>query len=137
MTTEQLLILGNAVVEGTTVSGKFQNNNYKVCDLMELSLESLDSIYSSLSEIANKQATGSLLKRNTVSLSIKKQLELVETVFMIKKEIVEETRRRQKEKQENLQRLSVLKNLKTQKELEELGKLTSEEIEVQIAELEK
>lgn len=129
-------VLSNAVIKGTTVSGKFAANEYDVCGLMKLSLESIDSLYKSNKELLDKSKTDSLLKRTKSTKFIEEKIQLLQTVFDIKTEMLEADRLAAKNYQERKNKLVLLSKAKERKEILAIENLSLEEIEKQLAELE-
>lgn len=129
-------VLSNAVIKGTTVSGKFAANEYDVCGLMKLSLESIDSLYKSNKELLDKSKTDSLLKRTKSTKFIEEKIQLLQTVFDIKTEMLEADRLAANNYQERKNKLVLLSKAKERKEILAIENLSLEEIEKQLAELE-
>lgn len=133
---EKEIIIGKAVIEGTVVSGKFGSTLYGAEGLMGLSLESLDSIYSSLEVIANKQTSGGLINKTKISKDVESQMNLVKAIFEIKKEKAEEFKTAKLERELKAKKLALLKHAKDVKEIALINDLTIEDLDKQIAELE-
>lgn len=130
-------LLGEAVLKNITISGTF--GKYSVSDLVSLSLESLDAIYKQLKNKLSKYDTDSLLEsKNTRAINkIQKQLEIVKAVFEYNLAESERLSNAIKIKVEKDQRLALLKEAKTKKELEAIKNTALEDLEKEIASLEE
>lgn len=128
-------IIALAVVQGLFVTGKLSNNRYNSCDLMNLSLESLDGIYRNLSSLQEKHKANSLIQRSKASEDIQKQLELVEAIFEVKKLQENEERRKRQEFKAKVEKLALLSKAKEAKQIEAINSLSLEEIDKQLEEL--
>ena len=131
-------IIGLAVVNGMIIGGKFGSNTYDVCGLMNLSLPSLDAMYTNLSNLKEKMGGKSLLNRNKASEinQIQEQMDLIEAIVLIKQEKEAELVLAKKIFKDRVNKLVLLSKAKEAKEIEKINNLSIEELEKQIAELE-
>jgi hypothetical protein len=133
---ERKEIIYNAVINKTTVGGKFGSNIYTVTDLMDLNIETLDAIYVSISNAISKLSSNSLIKRDRSIKSLLDQQQLVDTIFNIKTEQQAELVKTQKEVKNKQDKLNILRAAKQLKVIEDINKLSLDELNSQIEELE-
>ena len=133
---ERKEIIYNAVINKTTVGGKFGSNIYTVTDLMDLNIETLDAIYVSISNAISKLSSNSLIKRDRSIKSLLDQQQLVDTIFNIKTEQQAELVKTQKEVKNKQDKLNILRAAKQLKVIEDINKLSLDELNTQIEELE-
>ena len=133
---KHIVIIGQAVIDQIIVGGKFGNNTYTASQLMDLSLESLDSIYVNLNNLAEKQKGTGLINRTKANTEITRQLELVEAIFLIKKEQAAIKAAETKSRKEKAERLAILNQAKGQAEIDRISRLSPEQIDAEIAALE-
>jgi hypothetical protein len=125
-------VIANAVINNITVQGKFGANEYNVCDLFKQSLDTLDSFYAHLSDIAEKQTRKSL-KDKKASSSVTEKLELIETVYEIVKARAEQSRIDLEAKNKAIKELTLLEKAKESQEIAEINSLTKEQLAERIA----
>lgn len=128
-------IITNAVLSGLTVSGKFSSNEHNVCDLMNLSIESLDSLYRSNKELLDKQQTHSLLKKEKSTKVLEDKLQLLQTIFEFKVEQKEYQDKLKADKTAKQNRLILLSKAKERKEVEAISNLSVKELDKELAAL--
>lgn len=133
---ERKEIIYNAVINKIIVGGKFGSNVYTVTDLMDLNTETLDAIYVSISNAISKLNSNSLIKRDRSIKSLLDQQQLVETIFNIKKEKEAELARMEKEMKDKKEKLNMLRAAKHLKAIEDISRLSLDELNAQIEELE-
>lgn len=131
-------IIANAVINNITVDGKFGSNSHNVCELFNLTLQTLDTMYTNLANLKEKLGGKSLLNRSKVSETnkVQAQMDLLETVVNIKQEQLAAAATARKEYNERVSKLVLLSKAKEAKEIQAIYNLSLEEIEKQIAELE-
>lgn len=128
-------ILANAVINGITVSGKFQSNAHNVCDLMNLSVESIDGLYRTNKELLDKHSTQSLLKKEKGVKQLEDKLLLLQTIFEIKVEQDATIKLAVANKVAKQNKLILLSKAKEAKEISAINDLSLEELEKQITDL--
>lgn len=128
-------IIANAVINGITVSGKFQSNTHNVCDLMNLSVESIDGLYRTNKELLDKHSTQSLLKKEKGVKQLEDKLLLLQTIFEIKVEQDATIKLAVANKVAKQNKLILLSKAKEAKEISAINDLSLEDLEKQIAEL--
>lgn len=128
-------ILANAVINGITVSGKFQSNTHNVCDLMNLSVESIDGLYRTNKELLDKHSTQSLLKKEKGVKQLEDKLLLLQTIFEIKVEQDATIKLAVANRVAKQNKLILLSKAKEAKEISAINDLSLEDLEKQIAEL--
>jgi microcompartment protein CcmK/EutM len=128
-------IIANAVINGITVSGKFNSNTHNVCDLMNLSIESIDSLYRTNKELLDKHSTQSLLKKEKGTKLLEDKLLLLQTIFELKVEQDKEIKLAAANRAAKQNKLILLSKAKEAKEIQAINDLSLEELEKQIAEL--
>lgn len=128
-------ILANAVINGITVSGKFQSNAHNVCDLMNLSVESIDGLYRTNKELLDKHSTQSLLKKEKGVKQLEDKLLLLQTIFEIKVEQDATIKLAVANRVAKQNKLILLSKAKEAKEISAINDLSLEDLEKQIAEL--
>lgn len=128
-------IIANAVINNITVSGKFQSNSHNVCDLMNLSIESIDSLYRTNKELLDKHSTQSLLKKEKGVKQLEDKLLLLQTIFELKVEQDAAIKLAIANRVAKQNKLILLSKAKEAKEISAINELSLEELEKQIAEL--
>lgn len=128
-------ILANAVINGITVSGKFQSNAHNVCDLMNLSVESIDGLYRTNKELLDKHSTQSLLKKEKGVKQLEDKLLLLQTIFEIKVEQDATIKLAVANRVAKQNKLILLSKAKEAKEISAINDLSLEELEKQITDL--
>lgn len=129
-------IIANAVINNITVNGDFGSNIYNVCDLMNLSLATLDNLYRKNTALLAKQSESkSLFNKKANNVLLEQTIELLETIFTIRKEAQDLAETKAKELKKKQEKLAVLKAAKEQKEIEAINNLSLEDLDKQIAEL--
>ena len=133
--TNKETVIYNAVVNGTTIGGMFGGNTYNVMDLLTLNPSTLDGIYSRLCKLSKDLSTDSLINKSKKLSEVESHKELVETVFDIKKQQEADRLITRKELEDRRRKLEILHAAKGMKEVENISKLSVEDLEKQIAEL--
>lgn len=129
-------VIANAVITGLVVSGDFGANSYNVCDLMTLSLSTLDNLYRKNTALLAKQnESKSLFNKQQNNVLLEQTIELLETIFTIRKETQDLAETKAKELKAKQEKLALLKKAKEVKEIEAINSLNLEELDKQIAEL--
>jgi microcompartment protein CcmK/EutM len=128
-------ILANAVINNITVSGKFNSNTHNVCDLMNLSIESIDSLYRTNKELLDKHSTQSLLKKEKGTKLLEDKLLLLQTIFELKVEQEAAIKLAAANRAAKQNKLILLSKAKEAKEIQAINELSLDELEKQIAEL--
>lgn len=126
-------VIYNAVVNNTTVPGKFGSNVYNVCELFTLNLDTLDGLYRSNNELLSKMNQNSLLNRNSMSNVINDRIALIEVVFKIKKAAQEAAEAKKALLKAKKERLMLLTKAKEEKEIQAISNMSLEDIEKELA----
>lgn len=90
----------------------------------------------SISNAISKLNSNSLIKRDRSIKSLLDQQQLVETIFNIKKEKEAELARMEKEMKDKKEKLNMLRAAKHLKAIEDISRLSLDELNAQIEELE-
>lgn len=122
-------------VEGNVTFGGSVGTSYTVQDLFHsVGVKSINSMWSRTKKELDSLSTDSLFKNsNSVkSKNLQLQLDTLKEVFDYKQESIKLEREAEKRKLEAANKLAVLSKIKTEKELEVLGKMSLEDIEKEI-----
>ena len=125
---------------GELLTGKFGANSFSVVDLLHhTSITTLQGLYSQLKkEIAAFDQEDDWSNDNATQAkinSLSKWKEFIHLVIGYKKSIVEKETQLAQERKTKAKTLATLMKVKEEKEIEELSKLSSEELSAKIAEL--
>jgi hypothetical protein len=133
----ELRVIGLAVVNGQTVSGKFGSNTYSPVDLMGLSLETLDSIYGGLQKEKAALPQQSLMSRKLTNKEneLESKLTLVTAVFTIKKANADAEKAAKEARAQKEKTLQLLYKAKELKEVEMVTSMSLEDLDKKITEL--
>ncbi len=126
-------VIYNAVVNNTTIPAKFGGNQYNVCELFTLNLDTLDGLYRSNNELLSKMNQNSLLNRNSMSNVINDRIALIEVVFKIKKAAQEAAEAKKALLKAKKERLMLLTKAKEEKEIQAISNMSLEDIEKELA----
>jgi hypothetical protein len=135
----KVLIIGQAVIAGLTIQGKFGAAEYTAQELFDkdkVKLETINNLYGTVTQALAAVPKVSLYDRTTESATTKKlkaQQLLLETVFDIRTAMEKEEKASKLARNEAAAKLALLKNIKNKKEIETLEGLSQEELDKQIA----
>lgn len=128
-------ILGKAVLSNLQVNSVL--SSYSISELMNLDTDSLNAIYKILAKKLDAYNTNSL-KENKESRqinNINRQMEVVKAMHTFKKDRATELANAAKVRKEKRERLALLQNAKSTKELEAIKELSLADLEKEIADL--
>ena len=139
MTEELKTLLGECVLKQVEFVGSV-GSRYTVQDLIDdsMGLRTLNKMWKNLKKTLTDISEDSLFDNpssNKVA-ELRLKINTVEAIFKYKKAKAEEEKERDRAKVEASRRLAHLKNIKDEKELEKMGKMTIEDINKEIAALE-
>lgn len=127
-------LIAKCVIGNITFSGSV-GSFYTIQDLFHtVGVRSIDAMWKKTKKELDSLSTDSLYensnskKANTLQV----QLDVLKEVFEFKQEAIKAERAKEKLKAEASSKLAVLSKIKTEKELESLGKMSLEDIEKEI-----
>jgi len=128
-------ILGKAVLSNLQVNSVL--SSYSISELMNLDTDSLNAIYKILAKKLDAYNTNSLEenKESRQINNINRQMEVVKAMHTFKKDRATELANAAKVRKEKRERLALLQNAKSTKELEAIKELSLADLEKEIADL--
>ncbi len=132
LTLDQKDILVAAVINNTVVAGKFDANEYNVCDLMSMNNTSLVMLGNSLKTYISR-CKNSIRPDESIITRLSKDLELVLSIITIRDQMIAKAKEVELLKAEATKELEVLMNRAAKDKLNKIKKLSIEEVHEQIA----
>lgn len=140
ITESKIIVIGQAVIAGLTIQGKFGATEYTAQDLFDkntVKLDTINNLYGNVTAALDALPKRSLYDRTSESATTKRlkaQQLLLEAVFDIRSEMEKEEKALKIARADAANKLAVLKNIKNKKEIEALEGLSQEDLDKQIAE---
>lgn len=132
-------LVSTCVLGGVMFEGQLGTQAYSVQDLVHsVNLESIESMWKRTKTQVAALETDSLFKTRTSSkkVALELKVEVLEAVFHYKHDRQQAARQREVLKKEAAERIAVLKEIKTTKEYDAMGKKSVAALDKEISELE-
>lgn len=127
-------LIAKCVISNITFSGSV-GSFYTIQDLFHnVGIKSINNMWKKTKKELDSLSTDSLFENSnsTKATALQLQLDTLKEVFDYKQEAIKAERAKEKLKAEASEKLKVLSKIKTEKELESLGKMSLEDIEKEI-----